>query len=202
MVEPTEKTLRRYPHNWTYKLSRNLSRIKSFPRPLRILEIGVWEARSAVWMLEHLQPAFYVGIDSWDLRTYAEWKYPHNATGEAMVRDIERRAYENLAPFPHAMLLRGRSQEILAGPDRGEVFRPESFGLVYIDGGHERDEVAADSRNVWPLVAPGGLVIWDDCWTKFQPPPDNPVLQAVEAFLPGKRYEVLFRGVQYGVRKL
>lgn len=34
--------------------------------------------------------------------------------------------------------------------------------LAYIDGSHHRADVPADSFATWPLIVPGGIVIWDD----------------------------------------
>jgi len=37
-----------------------------------------------------------------------------------------------------------------------------TFDCAYIDGSHIAQCVLEDSVGVWPLVKPGGTVIWDD----------------------------------------
>ena len=192
----------KYTRDWTRKVKTNFSAIADqLPRPLRILEIGVWEARSAVWMLENLDPAEYIGIDPWSIDNLKRNFFPRNAEGEARVRAIESLARAMLEPFDNARLIRGASQDVLADPQYADVlFRPGSFGLVYIDGEHEAEAVLADSNNVWPLVCAGGIVVWDDYITK-QFKTGSAVQQVADAFLADKPHDVLFRGVQFGVRK-
>lgn len=46
-------------------------------------------------------------------------------------------------------------------PWRGEV------DLVVVDGGHGYRTVLSDARNAWKMVRPGGVIVFDDCDTKF-----------------------------------
>ena len=67
-----------------------------------------------------------------------------------------------------------------------------------------RDDVTADSNHTWPLVRPGGIVIWDDyTWSPGAPPEERPQ-PAIDAFLAAHegQYRLLAKGLQVIVRKL
>lgn len=193
----------KWTRNWTKKVKNNFSTFADdLPRPLRILEIGVWEARSALWMLNNLDPAEYIGIDPWVVDPPGNKKFPYNEDGFAKKRKIEELANRNLEPYENAYLIKGRSRDVIVNPIYSLIFKPESFGLIYIDGVHEYDPVTEDAENVWPLVQSGGIVVWDDCITRNRKEGHNPVQKSADAFLADKQFETLFRGVQFGVRKL
>ncbi len=183
-----------YTRNWTRKVKENFLPLRDrFPRPLRILEIGVWEARSAVWMLDNLSPAEYIGIDPWDSLLLDQKKFPPTVEGREKALAICMLAYENIEPYKQARFIHGQSQEVLST----QYFQPEYFGLVYIDGMHTREAVTEDARNIWPLVQVGGIVVWDDITARRK----NFVEEAADAFLADKAHEELFRGGQLGVVK-
>jgi predicted O-methyltransferase YrrM len=195
-----------YTRNWTGKVKRNFATFAdSLPRPLRILEIGVWEGRTAVWMLENLKPEEYVGIDPWRRSWLDQKKFPDTPEGESKVRAIEALARKNLAPFANATLIKGASQVVLTGASDFTVrYLPKSIGLSYIDGFHNYDAAMADSINVWPLMQSGGVVVWDDTVAlsdKRGKRAVNPIQQAADDFLRNKQFTELFRNEQYGVRK-
>ena len=77
---------------------------------------------------------------------------------------------------------------------------------VYVDADHQAKEALSQAVMVWPLLAPGGILIWDDyLWnhkesntTKLPPKP------GIDAFLAlwAGEYEVLHHGYQVIIRKL
>jgi len=160
-------------------------------RPLRYLEIGVFEGRSALWMLEHVlthPDSRLVGVDAWPVE------------GDP----FEARARENLAHHAARVELhKGPSAEVL----RGDAFEPESFDLVYIDGDHSAWGALSDSVLAWPLLRVGGTCVWDDYGWKRAPwkraPRHERPADAIDAFLRALRgkHELLFRNYQVGVRK-
>jgi cephalosporin hydroxylase len=80
---------------------------------------------------------------------------------------------------------------------------------AYIDGSHTYDDVLADSAGVWPLIDPGGVIIWDD--NKYglhlphfpHLPPGQRPRDAIGAFLFGHvgSYRQLAVGYQLIVEK-
>jgi predicted O-methyltransferase YrrM len=162
--------------------------------PLRILEIGSWEGRSAVFFLNFFARATITCID-----TFGGSEEHQNLT--AQLADIEARFDRNLAPFgPRVEKIKSRSGaalERLAAQGR-------RFDLAYIDAGHRRDDVMADSLGVWPLLAPGGVVIWDDYeWGRGLPPEERPQ-PAIDDFLRDHQggYRLLAKTYQLAIERL
>jgi protein O-GlcNAc transferase len=165
-------------------------------RALDVLEIGSWEGRSAIFWLEYLPLAQLVCIDSFDGGvagpTLPEWR--------AQVPFTQARFDANLSPYA------GRFEKIVA---RSVVAlnrlraNGSSFDLIYIDGEHMRDEVLVDSLLAWPLLKPGGILIWDDYEWNLHPPSEGRPKDAIDAFLhlhPG-HYIERHRGYQVIIEK-
>ena len=120
---------------------------------LRILEIGSWEGRSAVFFLNFFRRSTITCID-----TFAGGEEHHtNKDWAAELPNIENRFDQNLAPFGcRVEKLKGSSKDGL----RWLAEQRRRFDLAYVDGSHTYDDIMADG--VWPLVDPGGVIIWDD----------------------------------------
>jgi predicted O-methyltransferase YrrM len=131
---------------------------------LRILEIGSWEGRSAVFFLNFFPRATLTCIDAFE-------DYP----------PVEARFDRNLAPFAGRVeKIKSRSVPAL----ERLIADRRRFDLAYIDGDHGHDATAADSRGVWEMIEPGGVVIWDDYrWGKGWLPPEKRSDAAIDAFL-------------------
>lgn len=166
-------------------------------RGTKVLEIGSWEGRSAIFFLNFLHDSTIVCIDTFaggvEHQTYAPFA--------DQLPVIEQRFDRNLAAFGNRVeKIKSASvpalQQLAAGG--------RQFDLAYIDGSHRRDDVMADSIHVWPLVPPGGIVIWDDyTWAPDAPPEERPQ-PAIDAFLKAHdgRYRLLAKGLQVIVRRL
>ncbi|MFO0802841.1 MAG: class I SAM-dependent methyltransferase [Gemmataceae bacterium] len=162
-------------------------------QPVQALEIGVFEGRSAIWMLEHV----LIHPDS-----RLTWIDPLSGGSDHHAMDLTglaERLKQNLQRYSskvHGHV--GRSQEVLRG------LADVSFDVVYLDGSHEAPDVLADAVLVWPLLKPGGLLGFDDYrWQGFPESERRPAL-AIDAFLRVHRgrYEDVHRGYQVWIRKL
>lgn len=147
---------------------RNIWPLKVFPLlpqgPLTWLELGSFEGRSALWLVEkrlyHPEDRIYC-VDKWDLL------FPPSPIAGY---DYETVFDENVANVPQIIKRKGASHEVLP------TFGLNKFHGCYIDASHEKDDVLSDARMVLPLMLHGGVIIFDD----YEWPIGDGVKQAVQ----------------------
>jgi hypothetical protein len=165
-------------------------------RPLRILEVGSWEGRSALFFLNFIRHSTITCIDTF---AGGEEHYARKDWTDELP-DIESRFDRNLAPFASRV-------EKLKGPSRDGLRwlaeQRRRFDLAYIDGSHIYPDVLADTIGVWPLVNPGGVVIWDDYKYGVHLSAEQRPQAAIDTFLSDHvgGYRQLAKGYQLIVEK-
>lgn len=166
-------------------------------QPVRIVEIGSWEGRSAVFFLKYFKYSKIVCIDTFDgtesLRRHPTW-------GQ-QIASIESCFDYNLAQFGDRVeKIKRESKRALDDL----LIAGRKFDLAYIDGDHKRDNVWEDTVRTWELVQPGGIIIWDDYgWPPHYPSEDRPQA-AIDYFLASRanQHELLEQGYQVIVRRV
>jgi len=149
------------------------------------LEIGLFEGRSAIWMLENVltHPASrLIGIDSFACGTRDRF--------EANLR-LSQAAHKT---------------QILTGESRRELLKLEdqSCDVIYVDGSHSADDVLVDAVLSWPLLKIGGLLIFDDYeWYSGRLPSELCPKVSIDAFITAFQHKLVveFRGYQIILRK-
>jgi len=158
---------------------------------LNYLEIGVFEGRSALWMLENIlthPSARMTALDIFLGNTRSTWNANLDKSGfGSKVATIQGPSSEELRKLP----LR-------------------SYDIIYIDGSHTADDVLADAVLAWGLLRDGGLMIFDDyAWSGRlkvgeEPTPDElrPKV-AIDAFITTHRnyLDVVMQDWQVALRK-
>lgn len=143
----------------------------------RVLEIGSWEGRSAVFLLTTLcaTSGEIVCIDHFDLMGTAEGR-------------------ERYRKFAHNLALTGRPARVLpqfSVPALCTLLQEEmnkdheaGFDWIYIDGSHRSDDTLLDAELAWRLARPGCIFIFDDYNWSEQPfdSPHHP-RRGIDAFL-------------------
>jgi predicted O-methyltransferase YrrM len=151
----------------------------------KMLEIGSFEGRSAIWFLENILTGSGSSITCVD----GFWA-PY---GDVFDRNIAASGQAH-----RVTRLTGFSQTILpALADAG-------FDAIYIDGGHTEREVAEDAFHAWRLAKPGAILIFDDyAWRPELPLEDRPK-RAIDRFLIDREgeYHLMLHRYQVIVRKL
>ncbi|KII96013.1 glycosyltransferase family 8 protein [Plicaturopsis crispa FD-325 SS-3] len=142
----------------------------------RVLEIGSWEGRSAVFLLNNLCKAGgeIVCIDHFDLM--------HTPAG------IER-----YAKVRHNLSLTGKPHRIIddfSVPALMTLLQEEmssahpGFDWIYVDGSHEADDTLLDGELVWRLARKGAIVIFDDyLWDKEPADSMHHPRRGIDAFM-------------------
>jgi predicted O-methyltransferase YrrM len=154
-------------------------------RGLRYLEVGVFEGRSVLWMLENVLTdpgARATVIDPFE-------------------GDLKGRFLANLRKSGQerkVTVIVGYSQIELRGQPLA------SYDIAYIDGSHSADDVLEDAVLTFRLLKPGGLLIFDDY--AWRPGSDRvkdwpgPGLDAFHT-LYGRHFEVVHVGYQLILRR-
>ncbi len=168
------------------------------------LEIGCYEGRGTLWFLDNIlthEKATMTVLD-WFKGGDEHRAYGLNTT---TVRDLFD---NNLADYRSKKKLRDvlhmRSDcglHILR--DRATSMGDNKFDFIYIDGSHNASDVLCDAVMAWPLLQPGGILIFDDVEWKFQGPLTEPKI-AVESFLKcfQGQYQLLHQEWQVAILKL
>jgi len=123
-------------------------------KPLKILEIGSFEGRSTVWMLENIAKHRESQIYAIDL---FEEEVPY--FGEA---GYGRLFQHNIKATGHAekvVILKGDSGLLVPSLYQSHQ---KSFDLIFIDGSHKTIDVLADATNSFRLLKKDGYMIFDD----------------------------------------
>jgi predicted O-methyltransferase YrrM len=152
---------------------------------VRFLEVGTYEGRSTIWLLENIlthATATLDCIDTFD-DTYA-------VTFERNIR---------MAPDGHKVrTLTGPSQEVL------RTLPLEVYDAAYIDGSHSAPDVLEDIVLAFRLLKRDGIMVLDDYeWHERGDLLEEPKV-AIDAFLHvfSGRYELLHKDYQVVVKRI
>jgi len=111
---------------------------------LRYLEIGVYEGRSFIWMLDNVLTDPTARLTAVDTFTSPE---------------VQRRFLDNVE-------LSGQGHRVttIKGYSSVELRKLplDSFDIIYVDGSHTADDVLADATLGWGLLKTGGILVFDD----------------------------------------
>jgi predicted O-methyltransferase YrrM len=149
-------------------------------RPVRVLEIGSWQGRSALFFLNFLPRARITCIDTFAGGQEHREAAARSAKEARALKMLERRFDDNVRAFAARIRkMKATSADALAqlGVEK------RRFDIAYIDGGHRASEVYTDAAMTWPLMKRGGIVIFDDyLWPKTPSRLDHP-RPGIDAFL-------------------
>lgn len=154
--------------NWQKWLSRYVG------KPVHALEIGCFEGRATTWLLANVlthPESTITCIDTF------EGSDEHREFGVPFTT-VKDRFYDNIKDWQKQVrVFIGQSSDLI----RRAVASPLS--IVYVDGSHRAADVLIDAGLTWPLITPGGIVIFDDYqWDHYPDPTQNPRL-GIDAFL-------------------
>lgn len=142
--------------------------------PIDVLECGVMDGRTAIWIAETLLTnpySTYTGIDLW----------------------LAENAVANLKRFKKVTLIKSDSKKAMRWINR-------KFDLIYLDSKHDANHVIIESSLAWGMAKFGGIIVWDDYNNEDYPG----VKLAVNSFLAclkhGEDYTKLFENKQLGVK--
>jgi predicted O-methyltransferase YrrM len=150
------------------------------------LELGVFEGRSVVWMLDN-GVEHVTAVDWWD----QSW--------------LEARGhYDTEANFDHNVAGYGdRVTKVKANTFDFLKANEQTFDLIYIDGGHIGKTVITDAVLAHHALNPDGLLIFDDYGQDLDPSRIDRARGAIDHFLElfADDYDTVHVGYQVILRK-
>ncbi len=164
----------------------------------RFLEIGSFEGRSTVWIMENMMREHdtLVCVDTWQ-GGEEHGAEDMNAVWERFVHNTKV-AFDR---FPNRYYdhYKGTSAKYLATAISDE----EEFHFIYIDGSHIARDVLTDACMAWPVLAKGGIMVFDDyLWGEPRDVLHRPKA-AIDAFtnMFAEELDIVHVGYQLVVRK-
>lgn len=153
---------------------------KQMPIRQDFLEIGSFEGRSTVWLVENAleDGGEIVCVDTWEggeehvrqgvNMNYAEQNFDYNM--RVLKDNFQNRWVDKVKAKSKDALIHFHIIE-------------RTFDFIYIDGSHVAADVMTDACLAWPLLKPGGVMVFDDYrWGEPIPETHKPKL-AVDAFI-------------------
>ncbi len=136
-------------------------------KPLKFIEIGCFEGRSSVWLLENIlthKESKLVCIDHW---------LHHNDKN----KNVYKTFLSNIEPWKNkVVVMKGYSREVLRD------IKDRDYDFVYIDASKHSRDVLEDAVLGWDLLKKGGLLIFDD-YTHNKEHDNNCPRPGIDAFL-------------------
>lgn len=161
--------------------------------PLKILEIGSWEGRSACWFLQNFPGAHLTCVDTW------EGSVEHSPESIVGIYDRFCHNVKVARVDDRVTAIKAPSEKALYG------LTPESYDLIYVDGDHRAFAALRDIIMTWGLLRPGGVMLIDDYGAEPHDSSDYLDLPrlAVDVFvqLHEKQLQCLHQGYQVHLQK-
>lgn len=162
------------------------------------LQIGAYTGDASVWMLENVlthDHSRLTDVDTWQgsdeaIHKTFDWK---------SVEETYDDKIHSYAQADKLIKFKGTSDDFFTASG----FLHREYDFVYVDGDHSALGVLKDGINAMQVVAPGGLVAFDDyTWrsgkgSTFDPGPAIDAL--IVAF--ADKFEVIDKGIQVWLRK-
>lgn len=148
-----------------------------------IVEVGVWRGDFALELMTAFSKCKYIGVDPYALYEGYTDKPGHEFNSQAQLDNLYSRT-SNLIQSRGGTLMREFSSTA------ANTFKDNSIDVVYLDGDHKYEAVAADIQAWWPKVRAGGILAGHD-YIERSHVEEFGVIPAVQEFLQRERIEVL-----------
>ena len=130
-------------------------------QPGTILEIGTWNGRRALEMLQACPSARYIGFDLFEAADEVTDREEFNVKSHYSAAAVRERLRGH-----DVLLVEGNTRDTLPA---FSASHPGQVELAFIDGGHSVETIRGDWEGVRAMMKPRGVVIFDDYYTGLHP---------------------------------
>jgi predicted O-methyltransferase YrrM len=149
-----------------------------------IAEIGVALGDFSLWLLEHVRPTRFVGIDIFNGHEFES--FWGRSRADVFGSGTHEAFYRRRVAGTPIEVRQGISWEQLS------TFPDHTFDLIYLDADHRYWAVRQDLEAAAPKVRPGGIIVCDDYIVHDHiGNVECGVIPAVNEFVAARGYEVL-----------
>src|SRR6266542_5396428 len=199
-LKSTSERSYKFTRNWfdphIPKWEETLGVLKTTDK-INVLEVGVFEGKSTVWILDELF---------------------HNPESKLIAIDAFENTFENILPTnDNEATFRGNIKKS-EKESRVEIIKSNyfdalnklnyekriKFDFIHVDGSHRACDVLANTVLSWNLLKKDGIMILDDYeWDYFDEPYNNPRI-AIDSFLNSyeSQIKIIYKRFQVAVKKV
>lgn len=163
--------------------------------PINYLEIGSFEGRSSVYVLENLNNAYCYFVDPFE-----EYEEMTKSTKQTKFNLIFTNFKSNVSYFNKRFEIHKKTSDEFFKTNNKSIL----FDLIYIDGSHIFKDVYKDAVNSDKFLNKDGYLIFDDFfWFWYKDLKSNPFF-AINKFLyqNKKNYKIIYLGNQLILKKI
>lgn len=150
--------------------------------PRRVLEIGSFEGRSTVWLIENMMRPYdeLVCIDTWA----GGEEHSQVNMGEVEAR-FDRNIEKAAQKVSHLKIQKIKDVSTWGLAKQMDWLENPMymFDFIYVDGSHQAPDVLCDAVMAWRVLRDGGVMVFDDyLWGDPRMPLHRPKI-AIDAFM-------------------
>ncbi|GBC00218.1 hypothetical protein RclHR1_03790011 [Rhizophagus clarus] len=189
----------KFTRNWFEKhipdWEKTLSGLRN--KKINVLDIGVFEGRATVWILDELfqhPDSQLIAIDPFE-NTF-EGIFATNENKETYYRNLRESGKENQVKTVGDM-------NYFDALTKLNHEKKEKFDFIHVDGSHSACHVLSNAVLSWNLLKEGGIMILDDYeWDLFEEEYNNPRI-AINSFLQSyqSQIEIIYKHFQVAIKK-
>ncbi len=173
-------------------------------KPALVVEVGAWKGATSIVFAEAMRKAradsCLVCVDTW-LGSVEHLTTPPSEEWD--IRPMMENGFPRLYEYWMTTILGAGVEDMVVPLPNTSTTAAKWFtkagirpGMVFIDAGHDEDDVAADIAAWWPLLLPNGVMAGDD-WSPMWPG----VERAVSVFCESHGLQVQVSGPNWIVQK-
>jgi predicted O-methyltransferase YrrM len=169
---------------------------------MHCLEVGAWEGRSAIYLVENYcngNRSYVDSVDTWS-GSVEHSKSSTDTLYERFIYNLQQHIEE-----AKVRVNRGYSSDILMKfVQEVRDGSRDQYNLIYIDASHVAKDVLMNSVLAWELLKVGGIMLFDDYkWDHYTKTPPMTPEPAIDGFLASysTMYKILHKGYQMHIMK-